>query len=176
MKPSAEEKIFKLEGAYKCKFLDDNGKTVYESNWVKNQIVNTYAFVMTQLFLNKNEIESLAPYMAIGVDRTPVNHEDTKLKDEKFRVLTEVVPTKYVEGEGLFQNPEGTMINAVDITGVFEKGIVCDIGEIGLFWGKGATEELNTGIMISRKDIPNGWDKEASVRALFTYRLIFREV
>lgn len=176
MKPNAKEAIYKVEGAYKCQFLDDNGNKVYESEWVKNQIVNTYAFVMTQLFLGKDKIESLAPYMAIGVDRTPVTHEHTKLFDEKFRVLTEVTPTKYVEGEGLFQNPEGTMINAVDITGVFEKGIVCDIGEIGLFWGIGASEEANTGIMISRKDIPNGWDKQAEVRAIFIYRLIFREV
>ena len=173
---NAKEKIYKLEGQYKFVKIDDNGKPVYESEWVKNQIVNSYAFVMTQLFLNKSLIESSSPYMAIGANGTPATSSDLKLADEKFRVKTSVAKAEYTSGEGLFQSADGQNINAVDITGVFEKGVVLDIKEIGLFWGVGASETKDSGILISRKDIPLGWSKESEVRALFIYRLIFREV
>lgn len=164
-----------LSGFYKKIDLDDSGKIISDSGWVPNSIVNEYALVMAQLFENLSEFKSDTPIMCIGTDGTPVTSIQSGLIAEGFRVKTEVSKSIYEEGQGMFES-EG-LINSVDVTGIFEKGIECDIKEIGLMWGKDADPNvLDSGLLFSRKVITSGWHKEPDVRSIFVYRLIFREV
>lgn len=170
------EKLEKgIHGFYKMKTLDDNGNVIKETEWVHNAIVKSYAFALAELFLNAGNLTNNTPVMAIGTDGAAVVTSQKKLLAEHARSQTEVIKSIYEEGAGMYV--DGDNINCIDIQGIFEKGIECDIKEIGIFWGKDANHTVaNSGHLFSRKALPNGWDKPSDVRAIFVYRLLFVEV
>ena len=165
-----------LIGMYKKIDLDDNGNVISETEWVQNKIVDSYAFIFTQLFLDKDLVTSKVPFMAIGNNGTEAQNSDTKLVNEMYRVPCTVAKATFENGQGLFKSTDGSQINAVDITGIFEKGIELNIKEIGIFWGVGASSSLNSGYLLSRKALSGGWQKITDVRSLFIYRILFRSV
>jgi len=165
-----------VRGFYKFKAVDKEGNTVKESEWMENTVVNSYAFIMTQLFLNKSLITANSPFMAIGTDDTAATTADLALGAESNRVATTVTKADYVSGGDMFQSSDLSQINCIDITGEFPIGVAVLIKEIGIFWGVGAANVSNTGWMFSRKVLAGGWDKTADIRLICVYRITFRAV